>query len=84
MTGFAYAACGMVLAGCAAYAASVWHDHGQPWLLVRARWAWRCRGAPTPPRSEVDPLDRDDMRAFIAVVRAWRQPAAPAPERTRT
>jgi hypothetical protein len=49
--------------------------------VVRARWAWRCRGCP-PPSSEVDPLDRDDMRAFTAAVRAWRQPAAP--ERTRT
>ena len=48
MTGFAYAACGMVLLGCAAYAASAWHDRGQPWLLVRARWAWRCRGRPVP------------------------------------
>jgi hypothetical protein len=49
--------------------------------VVRARWAWRCRGCP-PPGSEVDPLDRDDMRAFVAAVRAWRLPAAP--ERTRT
>jgi hypothetical protein len=49
--------------------------------VVRVRWAWRCRGCP-PPVSEFDPLDRDDMRAFIAVVRAWRRPAAP--ERSRT
>jgi hypothetical protein len=49
--------------------------------VVRARWAWRCRGCP-PPGSEVDPLDRDDMRAFTDAVRAWRLPAAP--ERSRT
>jgi len=49
--------------------------------VVRVRWAWRCRGCP-PPASEADPLSRDDMRAFIAVVRAWRRPAAP--ERTPT
>ena len=49
--------------------------------IVRVRWAWRCRGCP-PPVSEFDPLDRDERRAFIAVVRDWRRPAAP--ERTRT
>lgn len=48
---------------------------------VRVRWAWRCRGHPAV-TSERDPLDRDDMRAFLGLVAAWRQPAAP--ERSRT
>jgi hypothetical protein len=73
-----YAAAGLILAGCGACAWSILTGHR---AIIQARWAWRCRGCP-PPGSEVDPLDRDDMRAFIAVVRAWRQPAAP--ERTRT
>jgi len=82
VTASAYTATGVILAGCGAYAWSVLGG----WDLVRAavlraRWAWRCRGCP-PPCSEVDPLDRDDMRAFIAAVQAWRLPAAP--ERTRT
>ena len=36
------------------------------------------------PRRDPDgePLDRDEMRAFIAAVESWRQTAAP--ERTRT
>jgi len=82
VTASAYTAVGVVVAGCIVYA---WDALGG-WQLtraavLRARWAWRCRGCP-PPRSEVDPLDRDDMRAFIAAVHAWRMPAAP--ERTRT
>ena len=49
--------------------------------ILRARWAWRCRGCP-PPVSEAAPLGSDERRAFIAAVRAWRQPAAPEPSRT--
>ena len=82
MTASAYTATGVILAGCGAYAWSVLGGWGRiSTAILRARWAWRCRGCP-PPRSEVDPLDRDDMRAFIAAVHAWRMPAAP--ERTRT
>jgi hypothetical protein len=49
--------------------------------ILRARWAWRCRGHP-PITSERDPLNRDEMRAFLAAVRCWKYPAPP--ERSRT
>ena len=79
MTPLAWAAPFLALAICAAWA---WRGEIST-AALRARWAWRCRGCP-PPASEADPLSRDDMRAFIAAVRAWRQPAAPEPERSRT
>jgi hypothetical protein len=82
VTATAYTAVGVILAGCAAYAWDVLDGRGRvSTAILRVRWAWRCRGCP-PPGSEIDPLDRDDMRAFTAAVRAWRLPAAP--ERTRT
>jgi hypothetical protein len=31
-----------------------------------------------------EPLDRDEMRAYIDAVRAWRLPAYDVPERSRT
>ena len=71
-------ACGLIAAGCIA---CILAGDRITRAITRARWAWRCRGCP-PPRSEVDPLDRDDMRAFTAAIRAWRLPAVP--ERTRT
>jgi hypothetical protein len=83
VTAAACTAMGLILAG----AACIWCAMGGPGAaclrraIIRARWAWRCRGCP-PPGSEVDPLDRDDMRAFTAAIRAWRLPAVP--ERTRT
>jgi len=52
VTASAYTATGVILAGCGAYAWSVLGG----WDLVRAavlraRWAWRCRGNP-PVRDE--------------------------------
>jgi hypothetical protein len=48
---YAYAACGMILAGCAAYAFS----GPLSAAILRARWAWRCRGHPALPGHETIP-----------------------------
>ena len=57
-------ACGLVLAGCTAYALSARDGRGLPRLLVRARWAWRCRGNP-PVRDEGGvKLSRDELQAL--------------------
>lgn len=84
MTATACTALGLILAGLAAYARSVLAGREQPVrsAVVRARWAWRCRSKPAI-TSEHDPLDRGQMRAFLAIVETWRHDTAPA-ERSRT
>lgn len=50
----AYAVTVIVLAGCCAYAYSAQggHDGRVGAVVVRARWAWRCRGKPVPADGE--------------------------------
>jgi hypothetical protein len=66
MTATAYTAVGVILAGCAAYAASVLAGHERParYAVTRARWAWRCRGRP-PVRDEGgERLTREEAQAL--------------------
>lgn len=54
------AACGLILAGCAAYAG--WDRIS--YAVTRARWAWRCRGRP-PVRDEGgEKLTREEIQAL--------------------
>ena len=77
MTAAAYAIPVLALAGCAAWAA-----RGRiSTAILRARWAWRCRGCP-PPGSEVDPLGEREREELITIRRGRRKTARP--ERTRT
>jgi hypothetical protein len=55
VTALAWAAPFLVLGGVAAVAWSILAGRQQPWLLVRARWAWRCRGHPALPGHETIP-----------------------------
>ena len=48
MTALAWAAPVLILGGATAIAWSILAGRQQPWLLVRARFAWRCRGKPVP------------------------------------
>jgi hypothetical protein len=43
-------AVGLILAGIAAWARSALAGHERParYAILRARWAWRCRGRPVP------------------------------------
>jgi hypothetical protein len=115
VTAAAYAVVGLILAGCAVYAASILAGHERLacldrtigihtliiWTLacIAAVYVWRTIRHPLlyardlavrvirrPERRDPDgePLDRDEMRAYIDAVRAWRLPAAPEPERSRT
>jgi hypothetical protein len=76
VTATAYTVCGVVLAGCAAWA---WGDRISA-AITRARWAWRCRGKP-PVRSRVrlEPWEHEEL----AAIRRGRRKTA-RPERTRT
>ena len=74
-----YAAAALILAGCCACAYSV-RDGRVRAAVVRARWAWRCRGHPARP-DDGDPLDRGEFCAFAGLVESWR--LSPA-ERSRT
>ena len=63
MTGYAYTAVGVVVAGCIVYA---WDALGG-WQLtrtavLRARWAWRCRGNPPVPKRGEDRLTREEAQ----------------------
>ena len=78
-----YTAAGLILAGAGACAIAILSCGSLRGAADRARWAWRCRKLPSPPAIEYDPLDRDEQRAFIGAVRAWRRPAVPEPERSR-
>ena len=65
MTASAYTAVGVVVAGCIVYA---WDALGG-WQLtraavLRARWAWRCRGNPPVPERGEDQLTFDELRAL--------------------
>ena len=64
-----YAAVTLILAGCCAYACS--RGERVRAAVVRARWAWRCRGHPARP-DDGDPLDRDEFCAFVGLVECWR------------
>jgi hypothetical protein len=77
----AYAATGLILAGCCAYAWCVLAGHEQPvrTAVIRARWAWACR---KPPARTEGKLSRAEYLTFIGLVETWRQ--SDAPERTRT
>jgi len=64
VTASAYTAVGVVVAGCIVYA---WDALGG-WQLtrtavLRARWAWRCRGKPPVP-ADGDNLTFDELRAL--------------------
>jgi hypothetical protein len=60
VTATAYTACGVVLAGCAAWA---WWDRISA-AVTRARWAWRCRGNP-PVRDEGgEDLTREEIQVL--------------------
>ena len=66
----------LALAGCAAWAA-----RGRIRAAVlRARWAWRCRGRP--PRNDGDPLEGEDLLAYLLILRGWGKTART--ERSRT
>jgi hypothetical protein len=65
----ACAAMGLILAACAAYAAS----HPLRAAILRARWAWRCRGCP--PRNDGDPLDEREQEKLDGILRGWPQTA---------
>ena len=49
--------------------------------VLRARWAWRCRGA-RPPVREVAPLREWENSELITIMRGRKKTARP--ERTRT
>lgn len=74
-------ACGLIIAGCYAYAWAVLAGHEQPvrYAITRARWAWACR---KPPARAEGKLSRADYLTFTGLVETWRQ--SDAPERTRT
>ena len=77
------AAAALVLGSCCAYALSVLPGRERVrGGILRARWAWRCRGHPARP-DDGELLDRDEMRAFLGLVECWRHDTAPA-ERSRT
>jgi hypothetical protein len=48
--------------------------------VVRARWAWRCRGGP--PRNDGDPLQEWERWELSAILRGRKKTARP--ERSRT
>jgi hypothetical protein len=75
----AYAACGTVAAGCTAWSWCVLAGHEQPvrTAVLRARWAWRCRGKP-PVR------DEGGERLTVAEVQALGNLAAGRDVRART
>jgi uncharacterized membrane protein len=50
--------------------------------ILRARWAWRCRGKP-PVRSRVAPLKEREREELDAIARGLKGKAT-RPERTRT
>ncbi len=87
MTAAAWAAPFLVLAGCAAYAASVlpgrerlaFLRRAARYHLTRRRYARRMRG-PLPARDQGIGYDR---RAWLAALDAWEAPAART-ERSRT
>ena len=59
-------AVGLILAGASAWARSALAGHEQParYAILRARWAWRCRGRP-PVRDEGGgKLTREEARAL--------------------
>ena len=61
MTALAWAVPFLALGSATAYALS--HaGREQPWLLVRARWAWRCRGKPVP--GDGVKLSREEIQAL--------------------
>ncbi len=69
-------AAGLVLAGCAAWAFS----GPLSAVILRARWAWRCRKPPA--RTEGDPLEEWEREELTAIRRSWDRTAPP--ERSRT
>ena len=62
MTVLAWAAPFIILAGIGSYALSVRDGRDQPWLLVRARFAWRCRGKPVP--ADGEKLTREEIQVL--------------------
>ena len=48
--------------------------------VLRARWAWRCRGCP--PRNDGRPLGEAERGELITIRRGWGKTARP--ERSRT
>ena len=91
VTAIAYAACGLTLAGCAAYAIRAIPGYETlrkqiaylrrvaRYHLLRRRYARRMRG-PLPARDQGIWYDR---RRWLEVQDAWEAPAAPA-EKSRT
>ncbi len=75
MTAAAWAVPVLALAGCAAWAARG-RIRG---AVLRARWAWRCRGRP-PIRNLLEQWEREEL---ITIVRGLKGKAA-RPERSRT
>jgi hypothetical protein len=67
----------IIIAGCGAYIARG-RIRG---AILRARWAWRCRGKPV--LSEVDPLDEWERAELITIGRGLKGKPART-ERSRT
>ena len=61
MTATAYTVAAVVLAGCIAYAASVLPGRHRT-AVLRARWAWRCRGKPVP--GDGEGLTREEIQVL--------------------
>ena len=80
---YAYTAMGLVIAACIAIGYAITRDGSEePRLLLRARWAWRCR---KPPARTEGKLTRAEHLTFVGLVESWRQPAyGEEPERSRT
>lgn len=75
-----YGAAAAAVISCAAYTASCLPEHALRGAVLRARWAWRCRGHPPVPHD--GELPEGDMAGFDAIVQGWNR-TAPA-ERSRT
>ena len=75
MTAYGYAACGMILAGCAAYAASVLHDRRRDRRPTR----WQRQALKSPPVSFPDwdtiQLRDDEEDAFADLMVGYFQRA---------
>ena len=98
MTGYAWAAIGMMLAGGTAYVISAMRDHHPGCFrrviayraaralitayLIILRARWAWRHRGRPPRNEGDPLDEQEREQLIAIRRGRRKIARP--ERSRT
>jgi hypothetical protein len=70
VTATAYTVCGVVLAGCAAWALG---DRIST-AITRARWAWRCRGKPVREDGEMLTFEETRILGNLAAGRDVRAP----------